>query len=191
MTDGVQFIDYYRILQVRPDCDHRTLEAGYRFLAKRYHPDRLDTADIEKFNEVVEAYRVLRNPEQRAAYDELHAANVHCADYPFLAGKAESDERSAISDATAHAKILQYLYNLRRRNAQSAGIAAFYVKEMLNCSDEQFEFHQWYLKAKGFIETNEQGALAITVEGVDYIISMSRTSMAEKLLIAKANEAPS
>lgn len=56
---------------------------------------------------------------------------------------------------------------------------------MLNCSDERFEFHQWYLKEKGFIVVTEHGTLAITVQGVDHVISMSRTTSAEKLMISQ------
>ncbi|MEO6153006.1 MAG: hypothetical protein ABIT09_10835 [Croceibacterium sp.] len=62
------------------------------------------------------------------------------------------------------------------------------MQEALNCSDEHFDFHVWYLKAKGFIETTEQGTLAITIQGVDHVISMSRTNKAEKLRIAQSGE---
>ena len=56
---------------------------------------------------------------------------------------------------------------------------------MLKCSDERFDFHKWYLKEKGFISITEHGTLAITVQGIDHVIAMSRTTTAEKLLIAK------
>ena len=34
----------------------------------------------------------------------------------------------------------------------------------------------------------EQGTLAITIQGVDHVISMSRTTKAEKLLIAQSGK---
>jgi curved DNA-binding protein len=86
-----------------------------------------------------------------------------------------------------HARILLFLYKRRREHAQDAGVAGFYVQEMLNCSEEHFDFHVWYLKAKDFIEITEQGALAITIQGVDHVISMSRNTMTEKLLIAQSD----
>ena len=55
MADGQSFIDYYKILQVSPNCDGRALEAAYRLFAKMYHPDHAETADVTKFNEVVAA----------------------------------------------------------------------------------------------------------------------------------------
>ena len=61
---------------------------------------------------------------------------------------------------------------------------------MLQCSHEHFEFHKWYLKEKGYIVLTEQGTLAITIQGIDHVISLSRTSKAEKLLISQASNPP-
>lgn len=72
MTDDRTLIDYYDILQVSPDCDAEVLESAYRYLAKKYHPDRSGTADTTKFNDVIQAYRALRNPKQRAQYNRRH-----------------------------------------------------------------------------------------------------------------------
>ena len=63
MNEEQPFVDYYRILQVSPNCDSKILEAAYRHLAKIYHPDHPETADVARFKEVVEAYRMLRNPK--------------------------------------------------------------------------------------------------------------------------------
>lgn len=182
MTDGQAFVDYYKILQVSPNCDARGLETAYRFLAKMYHPDHVETADVTKFNEVIEAYKALRNPEQRAQYDVLYAIRTG---FIFSASDEADDEKTAYDDADAHSKILLFLYKRRRENAQDAGVGRYFVQKMLNCSDEHFEFHLWYLKAKTLIEITEQGTLAITIEGVDHVISMSQTIMREKLLIGR------
>jgi curved DNA-binding protein len=181
------FVDCYEILQVRPTCSAKTLETAYRFLAKKYHPDHPETADIDRFNEVVGAYKVLRNPEKRAKYDQEYVQlnGAHWFDEDDGDG-VEIDEAPALDDAEAHSKILMFLYKKRRENAQKAGVVAFYLQDMLQCSDEHFEFHKWYLKEKGFIELTEQGTLAITIEGVDHVISMSRTRRAEKLLIGSS-----
>jgi curved DNA-binding protein len=188
MADGQPFIDYYNILQVSPNCDAKTLESAYRDLAKKYHPDRSGAAYTAKFNEVIQAYRVLRNPGRRAEYNLLYAQNTSQDSLKFrLNNDVEFDVKSAVDDADDHDKILLFLYKKRRERAQNAGVAAFFLQEMLNCSDEHFEFHQWYLKEKGFIAVTEQGTLAITIKGVDHVISMSRTTTAEKLLIAQSS----
>lgn len=189
MLEGQAFVDYYDILQVNPNCDGKILESAYHYLAKLYHPDHTKTPDTLKFNEVIEAYRILRNPEHRAEYDELysqHRPDRECR-HPS-GGDAEMEESSALDDAEDHAKILMFLYQRRRENARDAGVVGFYLQDMLNCSHEHFEFHKWYLKEKGYIVLTEQGTLAITIQGVDHVISMSRKTKAEKLLIGQSSE---
>lgn len=190
MTGDHQFVDYYRILEVKPDCDAKNLEAAYRRLAKAYHPDHMETADVDKFNTVVQAYRFLRDASVRAEYDILYNENIPADDAAsVMFDDVRIEEQAALTDAEAHEKILMKLYKKRRENAQNPGVLAFYIQEYLNCSDEIFEFHAWYLKAKGFVERTEQNELAITVEGIDHVIAMSRTSMAAQLRIASADTA--
>ncbi|WP_037498850.1 J domain-containing protein [Sphingomonas jaspsi] len=180
------FVDYYDVLQVNPQCDAKMLESAYHYLAKLYHPDHSGTVDTTMFNEVTEAYRLLRDPERRAEYDILHAQYRPQADtrYPTSA-QFDVDEQAALDDADDHARILTYLYTKRREDAQNPGVVGFYLQEALQCSDEIFEFHKWYLKEKGYIVTTEQGMLAITIKGVDHVIEMSRAAKDEKLLIEK------
>lgn len=181
------FVDFYAVLGVSPGCDPRMLESAYHRLAKRHHPDRTGSPDSTAFSQITEAYRVLRSPEARDEYDVLHAQHVGAGEADYRSTEeAEVEERAAISDAEAHARILRYLYQKRRDNAQEAGVIAFYVQEMLGCSDELFDFHRWYLKEKGFVATDEQGSMAITIAGVDHVISLSRGSAAEKLRIQQS-----
>jgi curved DNA-binding protein len=186
MSDN-SFADYYGILQVSPRCNAKTLEAAYRHLAKMYHPDHPNTADLARFNDVIGAYRVLRNPTRRAKYDlsfaEKNGAHWFASD---LAEDRPVDETPALEDAEAHARILMFLYKKRREDAQNAAVIGYYLQTMLNCTDEHFEFHKWYLKEKGYIAITEQGSLVITIEGVDHVIASSRTMRAERLLIAQA-----
>ncbi|WP_219893495.1 DnaJ domain-containing protein [Aquisediminimonas profunda] len=186
MDDSEHFVDFYKVLQVKPNCDTKVLEASYRRLAKMYHPDHIDTADAQRFNDVVEAYRALRTPAERDKYNILYSKRTGFK-FPSK-DDLNLDEALAISDADAHARILLHLYKRRREHAQDAGVGRYFVQVMLNCSDEHFEFHIWYLKSKGFIEITEQGTLAITIEGVDHVISMSQTSVVEKLRITQSGD---
>ena len=100
------FIDYYEILQVSPGCNAKTLEAAYRHLAKMYHPDHPSTADSEKFNEVISAYKVLRKPSGRTKYDQLYAElkGAHWLDQD-AEPEAEIDAEEAATAAVVGAPI--------------------------------------------------------------------------------------
>ncbi|WP_338245008.1 J domain-containing protein [Aurantiacibacter hainanensis] len=181
------FVDYYSVLQVNPDCEARILEIAYHYFAKMYHPDNIETADEERFLEVVEAYTLLRDPKKRQEYNTLYVQHVG-SEKTFRpdAPKFGLDERTALNDAEVQNQILQSLYRRRREHPTSAGIVGWLLQEKLGVSEENFEFHIWYLKSKNFIDINEEGKLAITVAGVDEIISQSRMKDAEKLLLSRA-----
>ncbi|MEO6360268.1 MAG: DnaJ domain-containing protein [Sphingomicrobium sp.] len=177
---------YYEILQIEPGCDASGLDAAYHSLAKMYHPDRNNSPDTTKFSEITDAYRVLRNPETRTEYDNLHGFKVEVE--PAADDDIWFDGGAALNDSEDHAKILTYLYKRRRAQPEDAGVIGFYVQEMLKCSHEAFEFHKWYLKEKGFIAITEQGTIAITIDGIDQVISMSRTRKEKRLLIGQSRD---
>jgi len=63
--------DYYAILGVLPTAEDFVIEAAYRALSKRYHPDRYGGSDAhEKMSAINEAYEVLGNATKRREYDQ-------------------------------------------------------------------------------------------------------------------------
>jgi curved DNA-binding protein len=68
----MQYKDYYEVLGVPRGAEADEVKRAYRKLARKYHPDVSKEKNAEnKFKEVQEAYEVLRDPEKRAAYDQL------------------------------------------------------------------------------------------------------------------------
>lgn len=66
--------DYYEVLQVHPAADPEVIQAAYRRLALKYHPDVNPGPQAQqRMAQLNAAYEVLRDPSRRRAYDRTRA----------------------------------------------------------------------------------------------------------------------
>lgn len=68
----MDFIDYYKLLELDKSATQADIKKAYRKLARKYHPD-LNPNDKDaqaKFQQINEAHEVLSDPEKRKKYDE-------------------------------------------------------------------------------------------------------------------------
>ncbi len=64
---------YYRILRVREDATLLEIKTAYRFLVKKYHPDRNSEKenDLDMIKKINIAFEVLSDKNKRKEYDDL------------------------------------------------------------------------------------------------------------------------
>lgn len=68
----MKYPDYYATFGLPRDATQDQIKPAYRKLARKYHPDVSKEPDAEaRFKELGEAYTVLKDPEKRAAYDQI------------------------------------------------------------------------------------------------------------------------
>lgn len=71
--------DYYSILDTGRDADIHEIRKSYLRLVKKYHPDTQsdgNDGDTEKFQSVLEAYRILSDPKLRDEYDQSFTGHL-------------------------------------------------------------------------------------------------------------------
>jgi len=97
--------DYYKVLQVDPSADPEVIEAAYRRLARKYHPDMNKSSDATlRMQKINTAYGILRHPVKRAQYDQERSSQSAWSDSRYAEErhrreKAEADWRHAEAEA--------------------------------------------------------------------------------------------
>ena len=68
----MEFIDYYKILELDKSASQANIKKAYRKLARKYHPDLnpSDKSAQARFQQINEANEVLSDPEKRKKYDK-------------------------------------------------------------------------------------------------------------------------
>ena len=92
----MEFIDYYKILEVDKNATQDQIRSAYRKLARKYHPDLNpnDATAHKKFQQINEANEVLSDPEKRKKYDRYGADWKH-ADQFEQAKKQQGQQRQS------------------------------------------------------------------------------------------------
>jgi curved DNA-binding protein CbpA len=167
-----QFVDYYETLQISPNADLDTIHRVYRILAQRFHPDNVETGDTEMFRALTDAYRILSDPEKRAAFDIEHRTTRRLTwkifDQPASAQGVEAERRK-------RSGILSLLYRKRTAQPDQPTMNLRDFEELLGVPKEHLEFTLWYLKEGLYVTRSDNGRFAITLKGVDLSESLSET----------------
>jgi curved DNA-binding protein len=69
--------NYYKVLDVDPKADEKTIKSAFYAQSKKLHPDVTPDDELapDKFKELVEAYEVLGDTKKRQEYDNVLGTN--------------------------------------------------------------------------------------------------------------------
>jgi curved DNA-binding protein CbpA len=181
--------DYYELLQISPNADPDMIHRVYRLLAQRYHPDNGTTGDEKAFRAISDAYKVLSEPEKRAAYD------VHLHSYRQVRWRIFDQRQAAIGKIAEKSKrkgIIDLLYTKRCNEPEKPTMNLHELEDLLGCPREHLEFSLWYLKENGLVARMDNGRFAVTAKGVDWAEQEEAAALmrADRLLPASSNAEP-
>jgi len=118
----MKYKDYYGVMGVERKATPEEVKSAYRKLARKYHPDvSKEPGAEEKFKEIGEAYETLKDPQKRAAYDQLgsHSPGQDFRPPPGW-GKQFGDGQFSFDDIDL-ADLFAGIAGGRHRSGRSAG----------------------------------------------------------------------
>ena len=158
--------DFYEVLQLNVKAEPEMIHRVYRLLAQRFHPDNVETGNAETFREILEAYKILSDPEKRAAYD------VHLDAYKRYRWRVFDPGEAAVgkqAERTRRRGLLDLLYTARLNQPNQPTLSIHDLEDLLGCPREHLEFSLWYLKENALLTRGDNGRYSITAKGVDRV----------------------
>lgn len=123
----MKFKDYYETFGLPREATQDEIKRAYRKLARKYHPDVSKAADAEaRFKELGEAYAVLKDPEKRAAYDQMGSQWKAGQDFQPPPGWDEGFEFSGrgADDDLDQSDFFEALFGRQARGGRQTGMPA-------------------------------------------------------------------
>ncbi len=181
---GRLFRSTTKTLQISPSAEPETVHRVYRILAQRYHPDNPETGNAETFRNILEAYRVLSDPEHRAEPTTCEHRETRRLTWRIF------DQTNAVQGVDAErAKrrgILSLLYRKRIAQPDQPNMSLKEFEDLLGVPREHLEFTLWYLKEGQFVTRSDNGRHSITLKGVDLAESMTERRSEPLAMLATA-----
>jgi curved DNA-binding protein len=121
----MQFKDYYQVLGVERSATEEQIKKSFRRLARKFHPDISKAPDAAaRMQELNEAHEVLRDPEKRAAYDQVGSGARNGEDFQpppgWNSGFEFSGRPEPFGEGMDHSAFFEALFGAARRGAPGA-----------------------------------------------------------------------
>ncbi len=98
--------DYYKILNISPNADFKTIEREYRECTTQYNKSNKTSKDEKKYEKVKEAHSVLSDQTKRTKYDKLRKR--------ALENKHKSKSKSKAKEDKDYDKIIKSTKNISK-----------------------------------------------------------------------------
>lgn len=151
-------LDYYKLLGLPGDCPQGEVDTAFRGESRRLHPDRHAAGASPEFrqkaNEVFkavnDAYRVLRDPDARAAYDqERRSGEVRLAEEARKLAEADAAAKADPTKAARTPKGERYWkLGLQCWNDKDFNGAVTNIKFAIQFEPDNEVFKEWLQKAQ-------------------------------------------
>jgi len=160
--------DHYALLGIDAHSVSETMHEAYAALARKYNPKNSLTGDAEMFEAVNLAYEVLSDPVRRRAFDELQGIGQE-AGGPKFSGVEFFEGLGR--DAALRSAILCLLYDRRRNRPSAPGVSMRALEVMVEATAVELSSALWYLKQRGLAASDDKSSLAITANGMDFLVN--------------------
>jgi len=138
----MKFKDYYEMLGLPRTATQDEIKQSYRKLARKYHPDVSKAPDAEdRFKELGEAYAVLKDPEKRAAYDQMGSEWKTGQDFQpppdWGAGFEFNGSDAGMGTGSDHSDFFEALFGRHSRSRQQPHMQGqdHHAKVMIDLAD--------------------------------------------------------
>ena len=165
--------DYYELLEISPQATQDTIHRVYRYMAARYHPDNLETGNLDKFTQLTLAYKVLSESNRRSEYDAQRATRQTAIRNPMSSTIDFMDQGEG--DLNRRLAVLAILYYRRRIYPNSPEVSLAEIEHRMGFPRDYLDFTTWYLAKKRYITRADNSDFTLTVEGVDFIETQRAT----------------
>lgn len=151
----MEFIDYYKVLEVDKNASPEDIKKAYRKLARKLHPD-LNPSDKEahkKFQQINEANEVLSDPEKRKKYDQYGKDWQHAEHFEQQKQQRPRPEYSAgsqgFSGETDFSDFFESMFGGSARQGQAKFRGQDYNAELHLSLPDAMATHQQTLTVNG------------------------------------------
>lgn len=157
-------LDHYRLLGLATDCAQAEVDVAFRNESRRLHPDRVaagGSADLraranEVFKAINEAYRVLKDPDGRAAYDRNRKSPAEAAREAEAAAAAAAAKDPSKAARTPKGE-KYWKMGLQCFNDGDFNGAVMQIQFALGFEPNNEVFREWLGKAKTAWEEKKKG----------------------------------